>query len=85
MRLGKTVQQQQRRPLAADAGENAPGFGIDPFGGVTGKQVGEIGHGFGTPALQNSMSSDGRKDDDGSRFKLCLSLPLARLAYMPSR
>ena len=25
MRFGKAVQQQQRRPLAADAGENAPG------------------------------------------------------------
>jgi len=45
MRLGKAVQQQQRRSLAADTGENAPGFCVDPFGSVTGKEIGEIGHG----------------------------------------
>ena len=44
MGLGKAVQQQQRRPLAADAGENASRAGVDPFGGIAGKQVGEIGH-----------------------------------------
>jgi hypothetical protein len=44
MGFGKSVQQQQRRSLAADTGENAPGFGVDPFGGKAGKQVGEIGH-----------------------------------------
>src|ERR1700730_544153 len=31
---------------------------------------------------QNARSS--RRHDDGSCFKLCLSLPLARLRYMPS-
>src|SRR3954465_15241047 len=44
MGLGKAMQQQQGRPLAADPGEDAAGFGVDPFGGVTGEQVGEIGH-----------------------------------------
>ena len=46
MRFGKAVQQQQRRSLAADAGENAPGSGVDPFGCITGIEVGEIGHGY---------------------------------------
>ena len=41
---GKPVQQQQRRPLAADAGEDTPRAGIDPFGGISGKQIGKIGH-----------------------------------------
>src|SRR3954454_19220058 len=44
MRLGKSVQQQDRRPLAADAGENAAGTGVDPFGRKPGKQIGKIGH-----------------------------------------
>ena len=45
MRRRKSVQQQQRRPLAADAGEDAARRGVDPFGGVSGKQIGKIGHG----------------------------------------
>src|ERR1700737_1116957 len=38
------MQQQQRRPLAADAGEDAACAGVDPFGRVAGKQIGEVGH-----------------------------------------
>ena len=44
MRRRKSVQQQQRRPLAADAGENAARGGVDPFGRIAGKQIGKIGH-----------------------------------------
>src|SRR5665213_1742646 len=44
MGLRKTVQQQQRRPLAADAGEDASRTGVDPFGGKAGIEVGKIGH-----------------------------------------
>ena len=44
MRFGKAVQQQQRRALAADAGKDAAGCRIDPFGSKTGEQVGQIGH-----------------------------------------
>jgi hypothetical protein len=72
MRFGKAVQQQQRRPLAADAGENAARPCVDPFGGITGKQIGEIGHQTGAPSLQRPC------------FKLCLPLPLPRGGYMPS-
>ena len=39
------MQQQQRRPLAADAGEDAARSGVDPFGRISGKQIGKIGHG----------------------------------------
>ena len=44
MRRRKSVQQQQRRPLAADAGKDAARRGVDPFGGISGKQIGKIGH-----------------------------------------
>src|SRR5205085_4283770 len=42
--LGEAVQQQQRRSLAADAGEDAAEGSVDPFGGEAGIEVGEIGH-----------------------------------------
>ncbi len=42
--LGEAVQQQQRRALAADAGEDAAEGGVDPFGGKARIEVGEIGH-----------------------------------------
>src|SRR6185503_20113127 len=45
MRGHEPVQQQQRRPVAADAGKDAARRGVDPFGGVSGKQIGKVGHG----------------------------------------
>jgi len=37
------MQEEQRRPVAAKAREHPPNAGIKPFGGKTGKQIGEIG------------------------------------------
>ncbi len=44
MGLRITMQQQQRRPLAADTRKDASATRADPFGSKTGKQIGEIGH-----------------------------------------
>ncbi|MEY9460959.1 hypothetical protein ABH973_001372 [Bradyrhizobium ottawaense] len=44
MGLGEAVQEQQRRPAAADAGEDPAEGGVDPFGGKIRIKVGEIGH-----------------------------------------
>ncbi len=71
MGLRKSVQQQQRRPLAADPGEDAARPCVDPFGGISGKQIGEIGHAVGSPALRRPC------------FKHCLPLPLTRAGFMP--
>ena len=40
------VQQKQRRPAAAGAREDFPGRGVDPVRGVTGIEIGEVGHLF---------------------------------------
>ena len=50
MRRRKSMQQQQRRALAADAGKDAARRGVDPFGSISGKQIGKIGH-LGTPVI----------------------------------
>ncbi len=42
--LRMAVQQKQRRPAAADAGEDFSDRGVDPARGVTGIEVGEVGH-----------------------------------------
>src|SRR6185312_4351475 len=45
MRLGKAVQQEQRRSAAADPRKNAARSCVDPLRGETRKKVGEIRHG----------------------------------------
>jgi hypothetical protein len=42
--LRMAVQQKQRPPAAADAGEDLADRGVDPARGVTGIEVGEVGH-----------------------------------------
>src|SRR5579862_514539 len=44
--LRMAVQQKQRRPAAADAGENFSDRGVDPVRGETGIEIGEVGHYF---------------------------------------
>jgi hypothetical protein len=50
MRRRKSMQQQQRRPLAPDAGKDTALRGVDPFGSISGKQIGKIGHLY-TPVI----------------------------------
>ena len=42
--LRMAVQEQERRPAAADAGENLSDRRVDPVRGVAGIKVGEVGH-----------------------------------------
>jgi hypothetical protein len=63
MRRRKSVQQQQRRPLAADAGKDTARRGVDPFGGVSGKQIGKIGHLHTLPASSATGSAEWPPDD----------------------
>src|SRR5581483_3902104 len=74
----KSVQQQQRRALAADAGENPARGGVDPFGIVAGKQVCEVAHRFklclSLPLSRGSVMPSDKPNQQEQKRKCHMSL-----------